>query len=276
MKHARKRAPTNRINFDYVCVRLMFKLSASAADTLTVRAIRLIRAIRAAGCTTIAVCVALIAVRAVRRTIRTLVVRGAVATVAYLTLVVAITVTVVRRYVRLRVRSGVRLYVRCYVRCYVRLGMGSRVRIVETIVLVTYTDVNVGTCANVDRDRCAGTVVVTYATAITVTPNAHLTVGQDPIQIAGVLVIPIIYDIIEVDTIGIAIATVCPFEIQIEEFRLLTCCKIQHHSHIAGHTLCLDSYSLATTTDGYFDSRCGVCGCGRCCIDGKDCRHCYC
>lgn len=234
----------------------MFKLSAAAADTLTVRAIRLIRAIRAAGCTTIAGCVALIAVRAVRRTIRTLVVRGAVATVAYLTLVVAITVTVVRRYVRLRMRS--------------------RVRIVETIVLVTYTDVNVGTCANVDRDRCAGTVVVTYATAITVTPNAHLTVGQDPIQIAGVLVIPIIYDIIEVDTIGIAIATVCPFEIQIEEFRLLTCCKIQHHSHIAGHTLCLDSYSLATTTDGYFDSRCGVCGCGRCCIDGKDCRHCYC
>ena len=250
----------------------MFKLSASAADTLTVRAIRLVRAIRAAGCTTIAVCVALIAVRAVRRTIRTLVVRGAVATVAYLTLVVAITVTVVRRYVRLRVRSGVGLYVRCYV----RLGMGSRVRIVETIVLVTCTDVNVGTCANVDRDRCAGTVVVTYATAITVTPNAHLTVGQDPIQIAGVLVIPIIYDIIEVDTIGIAIATVCPFEIQIEEFRLLTCCKVQHHSHIAGHTLCLDSYSLATTTDGYFDSRCGVCGCGRCCIDGKDCRHCYC
>lgn len=212
----------------------------------------------------------------------TLVVRGTI--VVATALVVAITVTVVGCDVRLRVRSSVGRYVRLrmrsgvglYVGCYVRLGMGSRVRIVETIVLVTYTDVNVGTCANVDRDRCAGTVVVTYATAITVTPNAHLTVGQDPIQIAGVLVIPIIYDIIEVDTIGIAIATVCPFEIQIEEFRLLTCCKIQYHSHIAGHTLCLDSYSLATTTDGYFDSRCGVCGCGRCCIDGKDCRHCYC
>ena len=258
----------------------MFKLSASAADTLTVRAIRLIRAIRAAGCTTIAVCVALIAVRAVRRTIRTLVVRGAVATVAHLTLVVAITVTVVGRYVRRSVRSSVRLYV-ClsvglHVGCYVRLGMGSRVRIVETIVLVTYTDVNVGTSADVDRNRGVRMVAVAETNSVTITPLAHLTIVQDHIQIAGILIVPMINDIVEVDTVGMAIATVCPFEIQIEEFRLLTFRKIKHHSHIAGHTLCLDGYSLATTTDGYIDGRCGVCGCGRCCIDGKGCRHCNC
>ena len=266
MKHARKRAPTNRINFDYVCVRLMFKLSASAADTLTVRAIRLIRAIRAAGCTTIAVCVALIAVRAVRRTIRTLVVRGAVATVAHLTLVVAITVTVVGCDVRLRVRSGVGLYVGCNVGC----NVGS------LVVLVTYTDVNVGTSADVDRNRGVRMVAVAETNSVTITPLAHLTIVQDHIQIAGILIVPMINDIVEVDTVGIAIATVCPLDIQSEEFRLLTCRKIKRHSHIAGHTLSFNSHSLATTTDGYFDGRCGVCGCGRCCIDGKGCRHCNC
>ena len=250
----------------------MFKLSASAADTLTVRAIRLIRAIRAASCATIAVCIALIAVRAVRRAIRTLVVRGAVATIAYLTLVVAITVTIVGRYVRRSVRSSVGLHVGCYV----RLGMGSRVRIVKTIVLVTYTNVNVGTSADVDRNRGVRMVAVAETNSVTITPLAHLTTVQNLIQIAGILIVPMINDIFEVDTVGIAIATVCPFEIQIEEFRLLTCCKIQHHSHIAGHTLCLDSYSLATTTDGYIDGRCAVYGCGRCCIDGKGCRHCNC
>ena len=248
----------------------MFKLSASAADTLTVRAIRLIRAIRAASCATIAVCIALIAVRAVRRAIRTLVVRGAVATIAYLTLVVAITVTVVGCDVRLRVRSGVGLHVCISVWLCVRLYVGSLVKIISC------TNVNVGTSADVDRNRGVRMVAVAETNSVTITPLAHLTIVQDHIQIAGVLVIPIIYDIIEVDTIGIAIATVCPLDIQSEEFRLLTFRKIKYHSHIAGHTLCLDGYSLATTTDGYIDGRCGVCGCGRCCIDGKGCRHCNC
>ena len=198
----------------------------------------------------------------------TLVVRGTI--VVATALVVAISATVVGRYVRLRVRSGVGLHVCISVWLCVRLYVGSLVKIISC------TNVNVGTSADVDRNRGVRMVAVAETNSVTITPLAHLTTVQNLIQIAGILIVPMINDIFEVDTVGIAIATVCPFEIQIEEFRLLTCCKIQHHSHIAGHTLCLDSYSLATTTDGYFDSRCGVCGCGRCCIDGKDCRHCYC
>ena len=119
-------------------------------------------------------------------------------------------------------------------------------------------------------------VAVAETNSVTITPLAHLTIVQDHIQIAGILIVPILYNIVEVDTVGIAIATVCPLDIQSEEFRLLTFRKIKYHSHIAGHTLCLDGYSLATTTDGYIDGRCAVYGCGRCCIDGKGCRHCNC
>lgn len=227
MKHARKRAPTNRINFDYIYVcRLMFGLSATVTSSLIVRG-------------TIVVATAL---------------------------VLAISATIVGCDVRRSVRSGVGLHVGCYV----RLCVGSRVGI------VAYTNVHVGTSANFDRNRGMRMVTVAETVSIVITPLAHLTIVQDLVQIAGILIVPMINDIFEVDTVGIAIATGCPLEIQIEEFRLLTCCKIKRHSHIAGHTLCLDGHSPTTTTDGYFDSRCGVCGCGRCCIDGKDCRHCYC
>lgn len=223
MKHARKRAPTKRINFDYgVC--LMLCLSATGASTLIFR--------------------------------RTLVVPTS------LTHVVTIRIAVVG----LCMRSGVGLHVCISVRLYV----GSLVKIISC------TSVNVGTSTNVDRYRGVRMVAVAETNSVTITPLAHLTTVQDIVQIASILIVPILYDIVEIDSVGIAITMVYPLEIQIEEFRLLTCCKIKRHSHIAGHTLCLDGYSPTTTTDGYFDSRCGVCGCGRCCIDGKDCRHCYC
>ena len=196
----------------------------------------------------------------------TLVFRRTLVAPTSLTLVVTIRIAVVG----LCMRSGVGLHVCISVGLCVRLYVGSLVKIISC------TSVNVGTSTNVDRNRGVRMVAIAETNSVTIAPLAHLTAVQDIVQIASILIVPILYDIVEIDSVGIAIATACPLEIQIEEFRLLTCRKIKRHSHIAGHTLSFNSHSLATTTDGYFDSRCGVCGCGRCCIDGKDCRHCYC
>ncbi len=263
------RAPTNGLIYDYVCAVDVLNLSATAAGALVVRTLRVVRA---AGRATIASCVAL--VRAARRAVRTLVVRGTVVTIAYIALVVRGAV-VVATYITLvamgcRVGRYVGLSVRISVGRYVRTGVGILVRILVA------ADMHVGTCTNVDRHRGVGAMIISETTAVAVAPLTHLTVVQDHVQIASVLVIPTIDNEIQINAVGIAIAAVCPLQVQVVEFRLLTCGKIKHHCHIAGHTLCLNSYSLATTTDGYFDCSCAVCGCCRCCIDGKKCRHCYC
>lgn len=263
-------------------------LSATAAGALVVRAVR------AAGRAATASCVALTSVRVVRAAIRTLVarrtvvatayitsvVRGAVATIAHVALIVrgaVITVThaaimgsSVRLGVGVRVRSNVGRGVRCYVRSLVCIY----VRITIGLVVVTYADMNVGTSTDIDRDRSTGTVVIIVATTIHSAPYTHLTVVQDYIQVASVLVIPTIQDIIKVDTDQTIIATLCPFEVHIEQFRLLTCIQIKCYTQVTSHTLCLNGYTLATTTDSYFHGRGADCGCGRS-IDAHRGRHCY-
>lgn len=217
-------------------------LSAAAAGALVAR---VARAVRTAGRATVASCVVVASVRAARRTIRTLVVRGtattvahitsivrgAVATVAYVALVVRGTiatvayVTIVGCRVRLGVRISVRRYVRLGVRILVGRGVGTNVGILVGI-LMSAADVNVRTCTNVDRDRSARTIVISKAVAVAVAPLTHLTIVQNHVQLASVLVVPTIDNYIKVYSIGVAIATVSPLQIQIEEFRLLTRCKI--------------------------------------------------
>ena len=221
-----------------ICVRLMFRLSAAAAGALVVRTLRVVRA---AGRATVASCVVAASVRAARRTIRTLVVRGAITTVAYVTLVVRGTIATVAyitlvvrgavatvAYVTIvgcRVRLGVGRYVRLSVRILVGRGVGTGVRILVGI-LMSAADVNVGTSTDVDRDRSARTIVISKAVAVAVAPLTHLTIVQNHVQIAGVLIVPTIDDYVKIHSIGVAIATVSPLQIQIEEFRLLTRCKI--------------------------------------------------
>ena len=225
-----------------ICVRLMFRLSAAAAGALVVRTLR---AVRAASRATVASCVVVASVRAARAAIRTLVVRrtattaayitlvvrGAIATVTYVTLVVrgAIAtvayVTIVGCRVRLGVRISVRRYVRLGVRILVGRGVGTNVGILVGI-LMSAADVNVGASTDVDRDRSARTIVISKAVAVAVAPLTHLTIVQNHVQIAGVLIVPTIDDYVKIHSIGVAIATVSPLQIQIEEFRLLTRCKI--------------------------------------------------
>lgn len=206
----------------------MFRLSAAAAGALVVRTLR---AVRAAGRATVASCVVAASVRAARRTIRTLVVRGAITTVTYVTLVVrgAIATVTYITIVGCRVRLGVRISVRRHVRLGVRIlmgrGVGAGVRILVGI-LMSATDVNVGASTDVDRDRSARTIVISKAMAVAVAPLTHLTIVQNHVQIAGVLIVPTIDDYVKIHSIGVAIATVSPLQIQIEEFRLLTRCKI--------------------------------------------------
>lgn len=263
------RAPTNGLIYDYVCAVDVLNLSATAAGASVVRTLRVVRA---AGRATVAGCVAL--VRATRRTVRTLVVRRTIVAVTHIALVirgaVVVATYITLMVVRIRVRRYVGLSVRILVGRSVRTGVGILVGILVS------ADMHVGTCTNVDRNRSVGAMIITEATAVTITPLTHLAVIQDSVQIASVLVVPTIDNQIQINAVGIAIAAVCPLQVQVVEFRLLTRCKIEHHSHIAGHTLCLHGNSLATTTDGYFDGSCAVCGCCRCCIDGKKCRHCYC
>lgn len=208
----------------------MFRLSAAAAGALVVRTLR---AVRAAGRATVASCVVAASVRAARRTIRTLVVRGAIATVAYVTLVVRGAITTVT-YVTLVVRGAVVAttyitLVGCHVRLGVRIlvgrGVGAGVGILVGI-LMSAANVNVGASTDVDRDRSARTIVISKAMAVAVAPLTHLTIVQNHVQIAGVLIVPTIDDYVKIHSIGVAIATVSPLQIQIEEFRLLTRCKI--------------------------------------------------
>ena len=206
----------------------MFRLSAAAAGALVVRTLR---AVRAAGRATVASCVVAASIRAARRTIRTLVVRGTITTVTYVTLVVRGTIatvayiTIVGCRVRLGVRISVRRYVRLSVRILVGRGVGTNVGILVGI-LMSAADVNVGTSTDVDRDRSARTIVISKAMAVAVAPLTHLTIVQNHVQIASVLIVPTIDDYIKIHSIGVAIATVSPLQIQIEEFRLLTRCKI--------------------------------------------------
>ena len=206
----------------------MFRLSAAAAGALVVRTLR---AVRAAGRATVASCVVAASVRAARRTIRTLVVRGTIATVTYVTLVVRGTIatvayiTIVGCRVRLGVRISVRRYVRLSVRILVGRGVGAGVGILVGI-LMSAADVNVGASTDVDRDRSARTIVISKAVAVAIAPLTHLTIVQNHVQIAGVLIVPTIDDYVKIHSIGVAIATVSPLQIQIEEFRLLTRCKI--------------------------------------------------
>lgn len=250
-------------------------LSATAAGALVVRAVR------AAGRVATASCVALTSVRVVRAAIRTLVarrtvvatayitsvVRGAVATIAHVALIVRGAVITVTHAAIMgsSVRLGVGVRVRSYVRTSVRILVG---------ILVPCANVNVGTSTDIDRDRSTGTVVIVVATTIHSAPYTHLTVVQDYIQVASVLVIPTIQDIIKVDTDQTIIATLCPFEVHIEQFRLLTCIQIKCYTQVTSHTLCLNGYTLATTTDSYFHGRGADCGCGRS-IDAHRGRHCY-
>ena len=262
-------------------------LSATAAGALVVRAVR------AAGRAATTSCVALTSVRVVRAAIRTLVarrtvvatayitsvVRGAVATIAHVALIVrgaVITVThaaIMGSSVRLGVGVRVRSYVRTSVGVRVRSYVRTSVRILVGI-LVSCANVNVGTSTDIDRDRSTGTVVIIVAMTIHSAPYTHLTVVQDYIQVASVLVIPTIQDIIKVDTDQTIIATLCPFEVHIEQFRLLTCIQIKCYTQVTSHTLCLNGYTLATTTDSYFHGRGADCGCGRS-IDAHRGRHCY-
>lgn len=250
-------------------------LSATAAGALVVRAVR------AAGRAATASCVALTSVRVVRAAIRTLVarrtvvatayitsvVRGAVATIAHIALIVRGAVITVTHAAIMgsSVRLGVGVLVGSYVRTSVRILVG---------ILVSCANVNVGTSTDIDRDRSTGTVVIIVATTIHSAPYTHLTVVQDYIQVASVLVIPTIQDIIKVDTDQTIIATLCPFEVHIEQFRLLTCIQIKCYTQVTSHTLCLNGYTLATTTDSYFHGRGADCGCGRS-IDAHRGRHCY-
>ena len=191
----------------------MFRLSAAAAGALVVRTLR---AVRAAGRATVASCVVAASVRAARRTIRTLVVRGAIATVAYITLVVrgAVATVAYVTIVGCRVRLGVGRYVRLSVRILVGRGVGTGVRILVGI-LMSAADVNVGTSTDVDRDRSARTIVISKAVAVAIAPLTHLTIVQNHVQIAGVLIVPTIDDYVKIHSIGITIATVSPLQIQI-------------------------------------------------------------
>ena len=208
----------------------MFRLSAAAAGALVVRTLR---AVRAAGRATVASCVVAASVRAARRTIRTLVVRRTATTAAYITLVVRGAIATVA-YVTIVVRGAIATVayvtiVGCRVRLGVRIlvgrGVGTNVRILVGI-LMSAADVNVGASTDVDRDRSARTIVISKAVAVAVAPLTHLTIVQNHVQIAGVLIVPTIDDYIKIHSIGVAIATVSPLQIQIEEFRLLTRCKI--------------------------------------------------